>query len=324
MEYARTVRALLRNEAVVDERAYQRILGEDMPSAAELTGRKRQPPMIPPIQLIHGWPAERVQALQRETAAALGVPVEFRERLQDGSAGPVMVVIPGGRFLMGSPANERGRRDNELQHEVGITPFLIGKYPVTFEEFDRFCKADRRKELNDYGWGRGSRPVIDISWDDARVYCEWLSKQTGAPYRLPTEAEWEYACRAGSATRYYFGDDERLLEDYAWYSKNSERRTHPVGEKRANAWGLHDISGNVWEWVRDWYGDYSRSSSAIRVAPSRAPPGSPRRRLVRRRRLLPFGVSRLLDDPADRDSYLGFRLARTGAWPFNPFTLAAR
>jgi len=155
-----------------------------------------------------------------------------------------------------------------------------------------------------------SHPLVCISWNDAVAYCEWLSGQTGEQYSLPTEAEWEYACRASSETTYCFGDDERLLEGYAWYSKNSERRTHPVGEKQANAWGLYDIYGNAWEWVRDWFGGYS-------IEPQRNPSGpeSGTERVIRGGSWIYDAVhcrsaSRYREDPGHRSGYLGFRLAR--------------
>ena len=153
-------------------------------------------------------------------------------------------------------------------------------------------------------------PIVCISLHDASAYCEWLSEQTGEEYSLPSEAEWEYACRASSETAYFFGDDKKLLEDYAWYSKNSEGRTHPVGEKRANSWGLYDIYGNVWEWVRDWYGEYS---SEPQYNPSG--PESGYDRVIRGgRRGNPAddcrSAARRRYAPANRDRFLGFRLAR--------------
>ena len=114
-----------------------------------------------------------------------------------------MVVIPAGRFLMGSSASEEGRGDEEgPQHEVRITrPFALGRYAVTFEEYDRFCEETRRDLSGDKGWGRGRRPVVNVGWGDATAFCAWLSDRTGHIYRLPSEAEWEYACRAGDPVR---------------------------------------------------------------------------------------------------------------------------
>ncbi|OQX76032.1 MAG: hypothetical protein B6D54_04730 [Epsilonproteobacteria bacterium 4484_65] len=159
---------------------------------------------------------------------------------------------------MGSDDGE----DNEKPvHEVVFNyDFEIAKYPVTFEEYDLFCEDTGKRKPDDKGWGRGKRPVINVSWRDAKEYCKWLSEKTGENYRLPTEAEWEYSCRAGTITKWSFGDDAKELEKYAWYSKNSEGKTHPVGEKLPNPWGLYDMHGNVWEWCEDdWVDNYEKT-----------------------------------------------------------------
>ena len=163
-------------------------------------------------------------------------------------------IIPTSKhFQMGS---NNGDDDEKPVHEVVINyDFEIAKYPVTFEEYDLFCEDTGRKKPDDKGWGRGKRPVINISWNDAKAYCKWISEKTGENYRLPTEAEWEFACRAGTTTKWSFGDDKKELEKYAWYNKNSGRKTHPVGEKLPNPWGLYDMHGNVWEWCEDDYVD---------------------------------------------------------------------
>ena len=177
-----------------------------------------------------------------------------------------MVRIEPGTFLMGSAKGPfflgflRGEAfpDECPQHEVRIArPFGIGRYPVTFDEYDAFANDTKRDLPSDKGWGRGRRPVIHISWDDAIAYTQWLCTETGKRYRLPSEAEWEYACRAGTETRWSFGDEEIELDLYAWHSGNADGQTHPVGEKQPNPWGLHDVHGNIWEWVQDcWHENY--------------------------------------------------------------------
>ncbi|AUB80546.1 SUMF1/EgtB/PvdO family nonheme iron enzyme [Candidatus Thiodictyon syntrophicum] len=183
----------------------------------------------------------------------------FHDQLKDGGQGPQMVWLPPGGFLMGSPDTDKvADADERPQHEVRIArPFAIGRFPVTFADYDRFCVVAGREKPGDRGWGRDRYPVINVSWKDAVAYCLWLSGQTGRTYRLPSEAELEYACRAGTQTRWSCGDDEKALADHAWFDGNSGGKTHPVGEKAANPWGLHDMHGNVWEWVQDhWHDNY--------------------------------------------------------------------
>ena len=226
--------------------------------ARERAAVARQAVLTP--QGIHGWSAEQVQTLQRAVAEALRLGPVFRASLNDGSEGPEMVVIPPGSFLMGaSDSDDLAYGEEGPPHRVTIgRPFAIGRYPVTFDEYDRFCVASKRVTPDARGWGRDRCPVINVSWDDAVAYCLWLTGQTGRAYRLPTEAEWEYAARAGAATRWSFGDDQKALVDYAWFEGNSGGKTHPVGEKRPNAWGLYDLHSNVWEWVQDrWHDRYA-------------------------------------------------------------------
>ncbi len=144
--------------------------------------------------------------------------------------------------------------------------FAIAKTPVTFEEYDLYCEDTGAKKPSDEGWGRGKRPVINVTWEDANNYCKWLNKklkideESKYRYRLPTEAEWEYACRAGTTTKWSFGDDEKELDKYAWYGRNDGDSTKRVGTKEPNQWGLYDMHGNVWEWcLDDWSENYNET-----------------------------------------------------------------
>jgi formylglycine-generating enzyme required for sulfatase activity len=171
---------------------------------------------------------------------------------------PEMIVIPPGEFMMGSPDAETETYcyPNETpQHKVEITqPFAVSKFPVTFEQWDMCAiNGDCDPDVSDSSFGHGRQPLINITWDDAQRYVAWLSKMTGKLYRLLTEAEWEYAARAGTTTAYTFGDDSALLGKHGWYKANSDSKPHPVGTKHPNPWGLHDMEGNVWQWVQDCY-----------------------------------------------------------------------
>jgi formylglycine-generating enzyme required for sulfatase activity len=189
-----------------------------------------------------------------------------------------MMPIPGGKFMMGSPDNEPGRKDDEgPEHEVVISPFWMGAHEVTWNEYEiwMFSLDIQRRMLNkvepterdklsdavtrptkpytdmSFGMGKNGFPAICMTQLAAKTYCKWLSAKTGRYYRLPTEAEWEYACRAGTKTAYYFGHDPAQLEEHGWYFENSEDKYHKVGEKKPNSWGLHDMHGNVAEWTLD-------------------------------------------------------------------------
>ena len=187
-----------------------------------------------------------------------------------------MVAVPGGKFNMGSPEAEKGRnKDEGPVHEVQVGAFWIGKFEVTWDEYDQYWKStdqppaapfekpDRKADAitpppppyadETFGHGREGNPVICISQHSSMEYCRWLSRKTGVNYRLPTEAEWEYACRAGTNTAYSYGDDPSKIGDYAWFEGNSEELAKPVGKKKPNPLGLFDIHGNVMEWCVDHY-----------------------------------------------------------------------
>jgi formylglycine-generating enzyme required for sulfatase activity len=206
----------------------------------------------------------------------------YRELIEHTPASIDMVPIPGGTFRMGSPDTEPQRRPEEgPQVTVEISPFWMSKYEITWDAYEVWMsdldvvrrevtsiEANVRDKLADqfqiskptdpytdmsFGMGKRGYPAICMTQHAARTFCQWLSAKTGRYYRLPSEAEWEYACRAGTTTAYSFGDDPAQLEEYAWWYDNSNDRYHKVGQKKPNPWGLYDMHGNVEEWVLDQY-----------------------------------------------------------------------
>ncbi len=161
-----------------------------------------------------------------------------------------MIAIPGGSFLMGL----NNYNNAKPIHKVNIKPFYLGKYTITQEQYQAVMG------INPSHFKGAKHPVENVSCDDAVEFCKKLLQKTGKKYRLPSEAEWEWACRAGTQTKYCFGDDKSRLEEYAWYINNSTGKTHPVGQKKSNQFGLYDIHGNVWEWCSDrWHGNYQNA-----------------------------------------------------------------
>jgi formylglycine-generating enzyme required for sulfatase activity len=214
--------------------------------AEELMGRSAWKEAIAALEtILEEHPGdEEAAALIAKAKKNLGPPPELALDIGGGITLDLIYVKPG-RFRMGSA---EGWGDERPVHEVVLTRgFYIGKHEVTQAEFRHVMGVDRSKYK-----GEGN-PVEEVSWDEADDFCKRVGERTGKTVRLPTEAEWEYAARAGSAGNYCFGNDEAQLDKYGWYGVNSGKRTRPVGGKQPNAWGIHDMHGNVWEWIADWY-----------------------------------------------------------------------
>jgi formylglycine-generating enzyme required for sulfatase activity len=210
------------------------------------------------------------------------------------------VKIPAGKFQMGSKES-----NHTAVHTVSLDSFYMSKTLVTFFQYDLFCEETGMDKPDDRGWGRGDRPVINVSWDDANDFCKWLSGKIGENVHLPTEAQWEYACRAGTT-----GDRYGILDEIAWYDKNSDGKTHPVAQKKPNAYGLYDMLGNVGEWCNDFNEKYPKKAV---VNPTGPEDGFYR---VRRGGDWSSGggfarsASRYGHGPTNRKDDTGFRLAR--------------
>lgn len=228
--------------------------------------------------------AASAQPSARQAAAALE---KYADTIPNTKVTFDMVPVPAGTFTMGSPATEAGRNADEgPQHKVAVKAFYIGAREVTWNEYDEFAFSidlQRKRKLGltgpkdagdavsrptppyadeSWGWGKETQPVIGITQYAATRYCEWLSARTGKKYRLPTEAEWEYAARAGTTTAYSFGDDDAAAGDYAWLRSNSGEQPRVGGQKKPNAWGLFDVHGNAAEWTRDLYDPAFYASAA--------------------------------------------------------------
>jgi formylglycine-generating enzyme required for sulfatase activity len=283
-------------------------------------------------------------------------PTTPTPEVSTNSLGIQLVKIPAGEFRMGSPASEEGHSDVEVQRKVRITrPFWLGRHEVTVGQFRQFVEATGYRTTleetggsgfgydpaakaieilpkfnwKNTGFGNDDHPVVNLSWDDSQAFCAWLSKKEDATYRLPTEAEWEYACRAGTTTRYSTGEAEESLKGYANVSdaaflakypdaswslewNDGHPFTAPVGSLKPNAWGLHDMHGNAWEWCSDWYQpDYHR------VSPVEDPrgPKTGEKRIVRggaftNRLRYVRSADRNADRPGYRYNFTGFRIVR--------------
>ena len=293
-------------------------------------------------------PTSRVLSSEQKEAARQADLDPVIEVALGGDIRMKMVLVPPGTFTMGSPPGEPGRGDDETQHEVSIPrPFYLAVHEVTQRQFARFVRQTgyvTRAERDGWSyawdgktWGRrakarwrtpgfpqrGADPVVCVSWNDAVAFCEWLSGKAGAEVRLPTEAEWEYACRAGTTSAYFWGDDPdsggaccngagrdegavAAGTTFAW--QDGHRHTAPVGSFESNAWGLYDMHGNVWEWCADWYRDDAAApetgpiEGALRVVRGGSWMYGPRQ--LR-------SAKRHASAPSNRTTGIGFRCART-------------
>ncbi|MCL4205616.1 MAG: formylglycine-generating enzyme family protein, partial [Pirellulaceae bacterium] len=273
-----------------------------------------------PPELFSMLPSDRLSSIPGDILARLPVdqlvllPSEILLKLPPfrNSLGIMFRLIPAGEFLMGSDSvASMAHTDEKPQHRVRITkPFYLGVFPVTKAEYLQVVRS------NPYPGQRDDRhPITYVSWDHAEEFCRRLSDQEGVTYSLPTEAQWEYACRAGSAGCWCFGNDESLLRQYAWYKENAGKRPHLVGQRKPNAWGLHDMHGNVWECCSDrWDENYYRQfAGQLAVDPHGPTAGS--HRVIRGGcwrdgAWVCRAAYREKNLPSDQDFELGFRLAR--------------
>ncbi|WP_228713926.1 formylglycine-generating enzyme family protein [Arundinibacter roseus] len=240
-----------------------------------------------------------VAVLFSSTVYSQSKPESYSQAVPGSNLTYDMVAIPAGEFKMGSPATEAGRNDDEgPQHQVKLDAFWMGKYEVTWDFYDLYAFKNMETEMANrfpdpgksvaktdastrpsppyvdmsFGMGRSGYPAINMTQYAAIKFCKWLYDKTGVFYRLPTEAEWEYACRAGTTTAYSFGNDVAQLGEYAWYRDNSDASYKKIGTKKPNPWGLHDMHGNVMEWTLDQYAsDYYTKKSKGEVKEAFAP-----------------------------------------------------
>ena len=317
-------RMLLEEAAEVSPAPFLELLGQPPGRDAELWQRQHAA-----LEMLEQMGAKDELALLAKKLARHPAPqiLAWLERRQGIAAvaggmivtdrgGVELLPIAGGTFMMGSPDKEVGRYDDEEPlHEVTLSPFLLGRYPVTNEEYGRFLSDNPQMKPPEYWadrrYNQARQPVVGVSWDDAVAFATW------AGGRLPTEAEWEYACRAGTTTATYDGDlkdraNDPVLDDIAWYSANSGDQLPVIGQKKGNAWGLHDMLGTVWEWCADVYGPYQGGPDTDPTGPRS---DDVRPRVVRGGSWLDFARharsayrSRIV--PGSRYNFLGFRVAR--------------
>ena len=248
--------------------------GADWPEDAKLSPKKKN------FTTLGMLPKDLYKELGFKAGKSQDEFTAYRQEIETSNLNFEMLPIKGGKFLMGSPPDDSNRGENELlSHEVEVTDFWMGKYEVTWDEYELWMinldkdnreynqkTADRSDTLSDavtkptapyvdmsFGMGKSGHPAICMTQLSAKMYCMWLSARTGVFYRLPTEAEWEYACKAGTKTAYSFGDDAKELSNHSWHLGNSRFKYQRVGSKSPNPFGLYDMHGNVWEWVLDQF-----------------------------------------------------------------------
>ena len=248
--------------------------GADWPEDAKLLPKKKN------FTTLGMLPKDLYKELGFKAGKSQDEFTAYRQEIETSNLNFEMLPIKGGKFLMGSPPDDSNRGENELlSHEVEVTDFWMGKYEVTWDEYELWMinldkdnreynqkTADRADTLSDavtkptapyvdmsFGMGKSGHPAICMTQLSAKMYCMWLSARTGVFYRLPTEAEWEYACKAGTKTAYSFGDDSKELSNHSWHLGNSRFKYQRVGSKSPNPFGLYDMHGNVWEWVLDQF-----------------------------------------------------------------------
>jgi sulfatase modifying factor 1 len=217
---------------------------------------------------------------------------------------PEVVVVQGGTFTMGSSVEK-----NETPHSVTLSSYSIGKYPVTVGQYKKYCTATgtAMPEAPSWGWN-DKHPIVNVNYNDAVSYCNWLGEEYGGDWRLPTEAQWEFAARGGTKSQRFTYSGSNDLDEVAWYADNAGGKTQAVGRKKANELGLYDMNGNVWEWCEDWYGDYDATAQT-----------NPKGATSDSRRVLRGGswyrsatacrvANRDDNDPASRNGVSGFRV----------------
>jgi formylglycine-generating enzyme required for sulfatase activity len=226
---------------------------------------------------------------------------------------PDMVFVEGGAFTMGSSA-KTAEDEEKPAHRVTVSDFYISKHEVTVAQYKAFCTATKRPMPTPPKWGWNDKhPIVNVTWNDAVAYCDWLSKKTGKKYRLPTEAEWEYAAKGGKKSKNVKYSGSANIDEVAWYDKNANKQAQNVGTKNPNELGIYDMTGNVWEWCNDWFlHDYYLKS------PSENPPGPSKGNLKVQRSgswINYFEDNRITvrigNLPTEKDGFFGFRVAMT-------------